>query len=121
MDETPQSGQEEVPSRVVLQELEVGLMGIAGELGGQSGQPKPKALGLGPTPGTEEGGGAKRMKHLVGKDAEAPQEGVAVEAIGGGASQAELAQFAYALLDEGSLAIAAPCGEGWAYPVSVDR
>lgn len=50
------------------------------------------------------------LPYLVGKDTEAPEEGVAAEVIDGGASQAELAEFGDALFDDRSLVVAAPGG-----------
>ncbi len=112
VEEATKRGEEDTGSRVVLQELEVGLSRVTGEFGGEAEQPEPEALGLGATPGTGEGGGTERMQHLVGKDAQAPEEGVAVEVIDGGASQAQLAEFGDALFDDGSLVVTAPGGEG---------
>jgi len=112
LDDAAKRGQEDTASWVVLQELEIGLSRVAGELGREAEQPEPEALGLGAAPGTGKSGGAERMQDLVGKDTQAPEEGVAVEVIDGGASQTELAEFGDALFDDGSLVVASPGGEG---------
>lgn len=112
LDEATKGGEEDTASGVVFQELEIGFSRMACEPGGDAKQPEPEALGLGPTPGTGESGGTERMQDLVGKDAQAPEEGVAVEVIDGGASQTELAEFGDALFNDRSLVVAAPGGEG---------
>ena len=68
MDEATECGEKDSASRVVLQELEIGLSSVAGELGGKTEQPEPEAFGLGPTPGNGEGGGAEGMQEWVGQD-----------------------------------------------------
>lgn len=64
---------------IVLEELEIGLSGVVGELAGQAEEPEAKPLGLGPAPAAGQGHGTERMQQLVGERAHAPEQSVAPE------------------------------------------
>lgn len=56
--ETAQRDEQTRPSRLAVQELQVGLSGVAGELGRQTEEPEAEALGLGRSPGAGKRRGA---------------------------------------------------------------
>lgn len=96
-----------------VEELQIGLARVPSELGRQAQAQEPQAqpLGLSPSPRARERRRPKRVQHLVGQHAEAPEQGVAVEVVDGRLPDRELTELGDALLDDGAPVVAAPRGE----------
>jgi hypothetical protein len=108
----PERLEKEGPDRLVADELDVLLSGVAGQLGREPEEPGPDPVRLSPPPASLECGGPKEVEELIGHGRQLPEQGVAPQVVHGGTAGTELGEFLDPLLHDGAVVVEAPGGEG---------